>query len=64
MSSFQKILRFVNIFCDEEVMTVLVHKGHAAHESDFSANLFFRLGNALLQSLYSRKDESIVFLYY
>jgi len=51
MSSFQNFLRFVNTFCNEEVMTVLVHKGHAARESDFCANFCFKLHNALTTKL-------------
>ena len=51
MSSFQMILRFVNTFCHEEVMTVLVHKGHAARESDFSANSCFKIGKCSIAKL-------------
>ena len=39
VSSFQKTLRFVNIYCIEGVMTIWVHEGHAVRESDFLRNL-------------------------
>ena len=51
MSSVYKILRFINTFCNEEVMTVLVHKGHAARESDFSANFRLKIGKCSITKL-------------
>ena len=41
MSSFQILLRFVHIYFLDEVMTVLMHKGHAVCESDFQYELIF-----------------------
>jgi len=41
MFSFQILLRFVHIYFLDEVMTVLMHKGHAVCESDFQYGLIF-----------------------
>lgn len=43
MSSFWKVLRFVNTYYNEEVMTVLEHKGHVARESDFQNEFSFEV---------------------
>ena len=41
MSSFQILLLFVHIYFLDEVMTVLMNKGHNVHESDFQYELIF-----------------------